>query len=157
MLLVQNAKCGIATNKRQLEYNLLPSLLVSRVIKVSVDALYTDAAGEISRERLLRWPSDSAGNNKSLRQLGREISDLLIIMNIKTIFDYYSPIPILSPFLFTPSLYVAIFNLQDFSFTFYKERAHHTSKVLYLRMSKLQLIAEMFFGGEAGHGVDSFF
>ena len=31
--------------------------------------------------------------------------------------DYYSPIPILSPFLFTPSLYVAIFNLQHFSFT----------------------------------------
>ena len=33
---------------------------------------------------------------------------------------YYSPIPILSPFLFTPSLYVAILNLQDFSFTLYK-------------------------------------
>ena len=31
--------------------------------------------------------------------------------------DYYSPIPILSPFLFTPSLYVPILNLQDFSFT----------------------------------------
>ena len=31
--------------------------------------------------------------------------------------DYYSPIPILSPFLFTPSLYVAILNLQDYSFT----------------------------------------
>ena len=31
--------------------------------------------------------------------------------------DYYSPIPILSPFLFTPPLYVAILNLQDFSFT----------------------------------------
>ena len=30
--------------------------------------------------------------------------------------DYYSPIPILSPFLFTPSLYVAILNLYDFSF-----------------------------------------
>ena len=28
--------------------------------------------------------------------------------------DYYTPIPILSPFLFTPSLYVAILNLQDF-------------------------------------------
>ena len=32
--------------------------------------------------------------------------------------DYYSPIPILSPFLFTPSLYVTILNLQDFSFTY---------------------------------------
>ena len=31
--------------------------------------------------------------------------------------DYYSPIPILSPFLFTPSSYMAILNLQDFSFT----------------------------------------
>ena len=31
--------------------------------------------------------------------------------------DYYTPIPILSPLLFTPSLYVAILNLQDFSFT----------------------------------------
>ena len=31
--------------------------------------------------------------------------------------DYYSPIPNMSPFLFTPSLYVAILNLQDFSFT----------------------------------------
>ena len=31
--------------------------------------------------------------------------------------DYYSPIPILSPFLFTPSLYAPILNLQDFSFT----------------------------------------
>ena len=31
--------------------------------------------------------------------------------------DYYSSIPILSPFLFTLSLYVAILNLQDFSFT----------------------------------------
>ena len=31
--------------------------------------------------------------------------------------DSYTPIPILSPFLFTPSLYVAILNLQDFSFT----------------------------------------
>ena len=31
--------------------------------------------------------------------------------------DYYSLIPILSPFLFTPSLYVAILNLQDFLFT----------------------------------------
>ena len=31
--------------------------------------------------------------------------------------DYYTPIPILSPFLFTQSLYVAILNLQDFSFT----------------------------------------
>ena len=31
--------------------------------------------------------------------------------------DYYSPIPILSPFLFKPSLYVAILNLKDFSFT----------------------------------------
>ena len=33
--------------------------------------------------------------------------------------DYYSPIPIFSPFLFTPSIYVAILNLQDFSFTCY--------------------------------------
>ena len=33
------------------------------------------------------------------------------------LYDYYTPIPILSPFLFTPSLYVAILNLQDFSFT----------------------------------------
>ena len=32
--------------------------------------------------------------------------------------DYYSPIPILSLFLFTPSLYAPILNLQDFSFTF---------------------------------------
>ena len=31
--------------------------------------------------------------------------------------DYYSPIPILSPFLFTPSLYAPILNLQDCSFT----------------------------------------
>ena len=31
--------------------------------------------------------------------------------------DYYSPIPILSAFLFTPSLYAPILNLQDFSFT----------------------------------------
>ena len=31
--------------------------------------------------------------------------------------DYYSPIPILSPFFFTPSLYAPILNLQDFSFT----------------------------------------
>ena len=31
--------------------------------------------------------------------------------------DYYTPIPILSPFLFTPSLYAPILNLQDFSFT----------------------------------------
>ena len=31
--------------------------------------------------------------------------------------DYYSPITILSPFLFTPSLYAPILNLQDFSFT----------------------------------------
>ena len=31
--------------------------------------------------------------------------------------DYYSPIPILSLFLFTPSLYAPILNLQDFSFT----------------------------------------
>ena len=31
--------------------------------------------------------------------------------------DYYSPIPILSPFLFTPSLYAPILNLQEFSFT----------------------------------------
>ena len=30
---------------------------------------------------------------------------------------YYSSIPILSLFLFTPSLYVAILNLKDFSFT----------------------------------------
>ena len=30
--------------------------------------------------------------------------------------DYYTPIPILSPFLFIPSLYVATLNLQDFSF-----------------------------------------
>ena len=31
--------------------------------------------------------------------------------------DYYNPIPILSPFLFTLFLYVAILNLQKFSFT----------------------------------------
>ena len=31
--------------------------------------------------------------------------------------DYCSPIPILSPFLFIPSLYALILNLQDFSFT----------------------------------------
>ena len=31
--------------------------------------------------------------------------------------DYYTPIPILSLFLFTPSLYAPILNLQDFSFT----------------------------------------
>ena len=31
--------------------------------------------------------------------------------------DYYTPIPILSPLLFTPSLYAPILNLQDFSFT----------------------------------------
>ena len=39
--------------------------------------------------------------------------------------NYYSPIPILSPFLFTPSLYVAILNLQNFSFTciYYNWRA----------------------------------
>ena len=30
---------------------------------------------------------------------------------------YYTHIPILSPFLFTPSLYAPILNLQDFSFT----------------------------------------
>ena len=32
--------------------------------------------------------------------------------------DYYTPIPILSPFLFTPSLYAPILNLQDFLFTY---------------------------------------
>ena len=31
--------------------------------------------------------------------------------------DYYCPIPILSPFLFTPSLYAPILKLQNFSFT----------------------------------------
>ena len=31
--------------------------------------------------------------------------------------DYYTPISILSPFRFTPSLYAPILNLQDFSFT----------------------------------------
>ena len=31
--------------------------------------------------------------------------------------DYYTPIPILSLCLFTPSLYALILNLQDFSFT----------------------------------------
>ena len=34
--------------------------------------------------------------------------------------DYYSPIPILSPFLFTLSLYATILNPQDFSFALYK-------------------------------------
>ena len=33
------------------------------------------------------------------------------------LYDNYSPIPILSPFLFTPSLYVAILNLQYFLFS----------------------------------------
>ena len=32
--------------------------------------------------------------------------------------DYYTPIPILSPFLFTPSLYAPILNLHDISFTY---------------------------------------
>ena len=39
--------------------------------------------------------------------------------------DYYTPIPILSPFLFTPSLYVAILNLQNFSFTCYIVHGHN--------------------------------
>ena len=38
------------------------------------------------------------------------------LLCIYELYDYYSPIPILSPFLFTPSRYVAILNLQDFSF-----------------------------------------
>ena len=43
--------------------------------------------------------------------------------------DYYTPIPILSPFLFTPSLYVAILNLQDFSFTCYHFMSSYSSRV----------------------------
>ena len=59
-------------------------------------------------------------NNEEVRnlsaQLAERIQDHLIIMHIK-LCNYYSPIPTLSPFLFTPSLYVAILNVQDFSFT----------------------------------------
>ena len=41
--------------------------------------------------------------------------------------DYYSPITILSPFLFTRSLYAPILNLQDFSFTCKSTNAHSAS------------------------------
>ena len=48
------------------------------------------------------------------------------------LYDYYSTIPILSPFLFTPSLYVLILNLQDVSFTCIFYFLYEISIYLYL-------------------------
>ena len=46
--------------------------------------------------------------------------------------DYYTPIPILSPFLFTPSLYAPILNLQDFSFTCKLCTSHVVNVLVYI-------------------------
>ena len=59
---------------------------------------------------IMRWP-------RNLSASWAERCRTFSLLCTYRLCDYYSPIPILSPFLFTPSLYVAIFNLQDFSFT----------------------------------------
>ena len=63
---------------------------------------------------IMRWSQNCSAS-------WAEILDL-IIMHIQS----YSPIPILSPFLFTRSLFAPILNLKDFSFTCIIYNSVHT-------------------------------
>ena len=64
-------------------------------------------------------------NNEEVRNCSASLAERFRTSSLVCTYklcDYYSPIPILSLFLSTPSLYAPILNLQDFSFTCYMWR-----------------------------------